>query len=814
MNTPARPRASQSNASLGTPHSCPSASTGHTATCSARPIPKLQEELKERVLKYLKGRVWEFSCKKITEMISPGMTLDEVNKLDAEVAKLGLDTLLEPVLSHNEKLTYKPLAIYLNAALKIAKDLRDRLSYNSGGDGYLQNPFFREYDRKTSDRIFAAARLLPDITGEEVSCLMGYGPDTMKRGDLNLPVLHIEIAVEVKSNWKDLLAQVGTYARASFYGSPLRRFVVCIGINQVDKTFCVFLFHAGGVAASQPLGLSEGREDLIRFLLAILLWRNVEDAGIVSDGVRYTFPSPKENEPPVDLENLELLHRRVDLVVAKLMLTTVQCGRRTTCFTSLGVDSASQDSSDGQASQSQLRQGTSQKRRASGDAELDAEQPNSKRLKAEEPTSGATSSHRSKSFAPSDGLQSTSSHFQTISLQPDSKSARIKEKRAKEDAEAAAKKAVLDEIQQRRGAERRTTLIAPHEKIIADGDLDYFPNEAVIKFSWQQHEKRLLEAKALAACSGRFGTPSFVYTLTAADNLSLLPQSETDAKFCDVVALDRRVFCATVCADVGMSLECCKSPWDLGRALLDCQLGWLGVLQSDILHRDVSIGNLLLLKTPVPRQAYCSSLLPDRYKTPELKDACNDYMSVTGELSATLADLGVSDKCTAIITDFDLSTRMDQPSKSHGFLSGTREFMSSDLFRAVERQQPYLQSVVDDLWAFFNVAVWVILFTWRVEIRQEYEKRDGAQAEIVNGAWLRRAKKSKDQAKLNEYSDLLKAFLPVLQDWHAKLKTLDSLDDSPLDSAEGLQHQILAAECVRDFAGYLLKHRSSLNPVA
>ncbi|KAH7098451.1 hypothetical protein BKA62DRAFT_713202 [Auriculariales sp. MPI-PUGE-AT-0066] len=795
MNTPARPRASQSNASLGTPHSCPSASTGHTATCSARPIPKLQEELKERVLKHLKGRVWEFSCKKITEMISPGMTLDEVNKLDAEVAKLGLDTLLEP-------------------------DLRDRLSYNSGGDGYLQNPFFREYDRKTSDRIFAAARLLPDITFLNVAVTgkapaakkflasWGYGPDTMKRGDLNLPVLHIEIAVEVKSNWKDLLAQVGTYARASFYGSPLRRFVVCIGINQVDKTFCVFLFHAGGVAASQPLGLSEGREDLIRFLLAILLWRNVEDAGIVSDGVRYTFPSPKENEPPVDLENLELLHRRVDL-----------CGRKTYVV---------------RVGQTAERCGTSQKRRASGDAELDAEQPNSKRLKAEEPTSGATSSHRSKSFAPSDGLQSTSSHFQTISLQPDSKSARIKEKRAKEDAEAAAKKAVLDEIQQRRGAERRTTLIAPHEKIIADGDLDYFPNEAVIKFSWQQHEKRLLEAKALAACSGRFGTPSFVYTLIAADNLSLLPQSETDAKFwskcadikSDVVALDRRVFCATVCADVGMSLECCKSPWDLGRALLDCQLGWLGVLQSDILHRDVSIGNLLLLKTPVPRQAYCSSLLPGRYETPELKDACNDYMSVTGELSATLADLGVSDKCTAIITDFDLSTRMDQPSKSHGFLSGTREFMSTYLLRAVQRREPYLQSVVDDLWAFFNVAVWVILFSdafagksvaeeaWRVEIRQEYQKRDGAQAEIIDGAWLRRAKKHPDQAKLNEYSDLLKAFLPVLQDWHTKLKTLDSLDDSPLDSAEGLQHQILAAECVRDFASYLLKHRSSLNPVA
>ncbi|KAJ7726196.1 hypothetical protein B0H14DRAFT_2410483, partial [Mycena olivaceomarginata] len=73
--------------------------------------------------------------------------------------------------------------------------------------------------------------------------------------------------------------------------------------------------------------------------------------------------------------------------------------------------------------------------------------------------------------------------------------------------------------------------------------------------------------------------------------------------------------------------------------------------------------------------------------------------------------------CKAILTDFDLSAYLQDyflqtnalPGR-YRLVQGTVEFMSVRLRAAFSASEPYLQSPLDDLWAFFYTAVWATLF--------------------------------------------------------------------------------------------------------
>jgi len=133
----------------------------------------------------------------------------------------------------------------------------------------------------------------------------------------------------------------------------------------------------------------------------------------------------------------------------------------------------------------------------------------------------------------------------------------------------------------RLGHAHTRVLSVPEEPVITCADHHKtVPEVVVIKFSWQPTEKAQVEAEALRRCSGRFGTPSFLYTLHLGKNHDFVPPSIENAERWSYfpsgerrLGLDRRELVATVCADSGASLEHCKSAWELGRALLDCHLG-------------------------------------------------------------------------------------------------------------------------------------------------------------------------------------------------------------------------------------------------
>ncbi|KAH7101592.1 hypothetical protein BKA62DRAFT_671980 [Auriculariales sp. MPI-PUGE-AT-0066] len=797
-NTPPNSNA-QSVQFVSTPQS-KRATTTRLATVYAQPVSIKQLELKELILSHLTGRVWEFQQ-------------DEIS-------------------------SYEPLVIHLNAALMAAKTIRHQLSFDRGADPYAQNLFFSVYDRETHDHILGAAPLKPDINLHNIrtrtkrprgkfSASWGHPNSYNKR-----PMLQIEMAVEVGTKWTELLAQLGTYARASFCASPLRQFVIGIGINHVQQKFCIFIFHAGGVAASALTHLVKGFKHLVRFFLAVLHWNTTEDAGIISDGIQYILPSPI-GQTYSCFDNLELLHRRVDLCgrrtyVARVGLhtdgTNEQHGRQTTYFESSGV-----------------RPGWPVKEEEENNQPPLEDQTSTTILKRKKNTTSADSGSSKRRRVGDEDVH----HESPL----ERKSARVSNYQAADAAsktleEEAANVAAQELIRQRCSDERRKTPLAKYDQIIASSKCDKLPTEAVIKLSWLPKDSHEREGLALRDCTGQFGTPAFIYTLCVANNSKFLPNSVDEAnpwsefkrKYDGPILLDLRHLCATISADVGRSLEGCNTPYELARALLDCQLGWLNILQRDILHRDVSIGNLLLLETLVARSRF-EPTLPSVYDALVDTTAYTKFNQAKTDLQATLERLGVGNNCSAIITDLDLCTRINQNSEGHSHLSGTTEFMSSPMLLSLESKQLYQQSIRDDIWAFFNVAVWAILHSkgprgssafeavWRDDIQQNYKTRDSAHIAIVkcwaallvdeDGEPIGPADGSgvvypQHESSLDELSPLLKVFLPILHAWHQKLPSQQS--PMPVSLAANLQQQFIAIKHVRDFAEILERYRERLEP--
>lgn len=66
----------------------------------------------------------------------------------------------------------------------------------------------------------------------------------------------VEIAIEIKDNWSDLIAQAATYARA-ILASSSRRFALIIAFNHIDKCARFCLYHRSGMYATEALNLEK-----------------------------------------------------------------------------------------------------------------------------------------------------------------------------------------------------------------------------------------------------------------------------------------------------------------------------------------------------------------------------------------------------------------------------------------------------------------------------------------------------------------------------------------------------------------------------
>ena len=107
-------------------------------------------------------------------------------------------------------------------------------------------------------------------------------------------------------------------------------------------------------------------------------------------------------------------------------------------------------------------------------------------------------------------------------------------------------------------------------------------------------------------------------------------------------------------------------------------IGWFNLFQKGYLHRDVSIGNVVIVEDAVTTQAF--GILKNKDRNAKLEDITkalqvlkiHSFVKATFEdkLTVALAGMGITDKCLGFVIGGDLAIKMiDYLNKEH---SGSR----------------------------------------------------------------------------------------------------------------------------------------------
>nr|GAT47380.1 predicted protein [Mycena chlorophos] len=174
-----------------------------------------------------------------------------------------------------------------------------------------------------------------------------------------------------------------------------------------------------------------------------------------------------------------------------------------------------------------------------------------------------------------------------------------------------------------------------------------------------------------------------------------------------------------VSSPVGSSLVLWDHPQDLFRSILHGMLGWLGMLQRGIMHRDPSIGNIIRVSPPVEMAPFVFELDATlvRRSLEDLQASLNDdkmsqliadldHVRESQRLRSLLEELNVGTSVSGVIIDADCAVRWDEfDEPRNATRSGTAEFMSNELRNSATKPE-YLHSPLDDLAAFYYTTQW------------------------------------------------------------------------------------------------------------
>ncbi|KAF9650144.1 hypothetical protein BDM02DRAFT_1513122 [Thelephora ganbajun] len=379
---------------------------------------------------------------------------------------------------------------------------------------------------------------------------------------------------------------------------------------------------------------------------------------------------------------------------------------------------------------------------------------------------------------------------------------------------------------------------------------------AMVKHSWYEEKHQRVETDLPAQCKDDFGTPdhhySFCPTNARGEPVStarFLPvEGEPLEEFHWKIGNDSQVpshpqsrtLWIHVTKFVGRSLVHSKTPWDLHIAIGHGMLGWLSMMLKGFLHRDISIGNVLILDPPMTTKPFESEtpVVEQLMAQPPLEDddqrrAHEDELARHAELLAqTIKEIGPLDKCHGFILDGDMAVRLEGyfTSRETETRSGTYEFMSANLLHNLWSPKRYLHSPIDDLESFYYTAQWAAAFN------------DGASGEKYDGNKIQRFRKlitgsanERYRARgmvrgdlrptsvtvAEEYGPFFARSLVILRPWNTSFDTLgadwrDVMDQvRALDDGEKEKHLarnflIFAYRGVKEYFQLLHQHRTSL----
>ena len=114
-------------------------------------------------------------------------------------------------------------------------------------------------------------------------------------------------------------------------------------------------------------------------------------------------------------------------------------------------------------------------------------------------------------------------------------------------------------------------------------------------------------------------------------------------------------------------------------------IGWFNLIQKGYLHRDISIGNLVMMEDAVTTKAFRILKKEGENATVEnitealqdLKIDSSSNATWEDKLSAALLELGISDKCQGFVIDGDMAIKMsdDYFKKDHPGFRSVRRYL-------------------------------------------------------------------------------------------------------------------------------------------
>ncbi|KAF5374056.1 hypothetical protein D9757_010723 [Collybiopsis confluens] len=767
--------------------------------------PASQEILKGSMRKQLFGQTWEFPPKRLSQLLSaktrklatttptandPPITLENHHIVIDTIEKYNcyIDTLADAVAKaqkifierqpfqflwtthDDERSHYTGLVKFLNTGLDSCK---------AGLGSEVQQAIYKElkfyaWDKPMQDGVDGAHPLKPDLAG-----VLGEGePDSLFWRPL-LGGRGIEIPGEVKGIWPELVVQAATYARSLFSGYPLRQFALVIGYNHKERAVRFLVFHRGGLTASKPLKLEskQGQEDLILLLSSILTWKSLADAGFPAwcNEKETQVHLPAIYPTPVNIHND--LHHSACVRGRAAHVYYLHIPRPADPTSVAKAVGAPLDKDIAPVSHTQ---GIRQSRRF----QEQVERSQGGTSNAVPQQGGATSvsgirhGHETGSVT---GAQTLSSGL--ASLQ-----GHLSESKTYDFGRTLANVPYVENT--------HTSIMISRDLALTESPLSAIrsPNPtsvnhlkpgdyAVLKLSWIPGRglgHKPIEPELLANCGGMFGVPRHYYSFLAhhqddcpTTNHLFLPSDTDQTTRWDLFDADvspdnipeYRSLLGHVISHAGHSLESAPDFRSLLLALVHAHLGYHNMCQKGYQHRDISIGNVLMVDEPIESAHF-------HIDTPD--DASDRDVRVN--ILSLCKDLNISNQCTGFVIDGDMAVNWETYFKeSHtGDKSGTYQFMSDALLEAQADELDYWHSPIDDYYSFYYVAQWACIWsalnepkvsrhldTLRTDIAGT--SRGNATFKVLEGRFM----------TLEMYGALLTEARPFLQDWYRALERLE-----------------------------------------
>ncbi|KAJ7577406.1 hypothetical protein C8J56DRAFT_1061062 [Mycena floridula] len=160
------------------------------------------------------------------------------------------------------------------------------------------------------------------------------------------------------------------------------------------------------------------------------------------------------------------------------------------------------------------------------------------------------------------------------------------------------------------------------------------------------------------------------------------------------LSVENRHFLLIFLGTEGISLYDEKDPVKIVYALVDGMIGHLNLYLKNFLHRDPSVGNILMLKSVQKRSA--AQIAKNAFHA-QMVNTSHSFEFLSPHLK----------NCMGVIIDGDMAVRLGGPREKakHGW--GTPLFMSQRLMSRW-KENP-LRTAVDDLESFVWVLIWTIL---------------------------------------------------------------------------------------------------------